>query len=322
MGCPFPLSGYCLRALLAVLLALGVLCGCGRKTPGRASDAAPAPVAVWTNPSATTPLLPFLAALPPEERCLHGWNTTVAFQSLLLGGEGDFWVGHLEGFARAYHRGAPLQLLAVTGWRKWQLLAKRAMRFPEDFRNREVPFGPADGAGRYLLEALLRESGEETIRIAPLDVKPLMLRALQGQVDFLMLPEPFATSLCRKDPSFQRITSLEEIYGAIRHRAPEVPWAGIAVNVHWARKNPRRVAELLEKMSRWEPASPGEICALWTPEQEVFSHITQAELRDSLARDPVKCIPAVDIVDDIREFLGIVAPENPFDPNMIYAPSP
>ncbi len=322
MGCLFAFSGSCLRALLAVFLAFGALCGCGKKAPDGAEDAVSAPVVVWTNPSATTPLLPILAALPPEERSLQGWNTTVAFQSLLLGGEGDFWVGHLEGFACAYRRGAPLQLLAVTGWRKWQLLAKRNLRFPEDFRNRELPFGPADGAGRYLLEALLREAEENTIRIAPLDVKPLMLRALQGQVDCLMLPEPFATSLCRKDPSFHRITSLEEIYGVLRHRAPEVPWAGIAVNTHWARKNPRRVAELLEKMSQWAPSSPEEVCALWTPEQEAFSHITQAELRDSLERDPVKCVPAADMVEEIREFLGIVAPENAFDPEMIYTPAP
>lgn len=322
MGCPFPLPGFCLRALLAAFLAFGVLCGCCRKAPAGAEDAAGAPVVVWTNPSATTPLLPLLAALPPEERSLQGWNTTVAFQSLLLGGDGDIWVGHLEGFARAYRRGAPLQLLAVTGWRKWQLLAKQPLRFPEDFRNREVPFGPADGAGRYLLEALLRESGEDTIRIAPSDVKPLMLRALQGQIDCLMIPEPFATSLCRKDPSFQRVTSLEEIYGDIRHRAPEVPWAGIAVNTRWARKNPRRGADLLAKMSRWAPASSEEICALWTPGQEAFSHITQEELRDSLARDPVKCVPAADMIDEIREFLGIVAPENPFDPKMVYVPAP
>lgn len=321
MGCLFSSLGCLLRLLLVAFVAVTAFCGCNRQKTQEAAAAASvssAPVVIWTNASATTPLLPLLAALPEEERSLQGWNTTVAFQSLLLGGQGDFWVGHLEGFARAYRRGAPLRLLAVTGWRKWQLLAKREMRFPEDFRNGELPFGPSDGAGRYLLEALLKESGEDTIRIAPLDVKPLMLRALQGQIEFLMLPEPFATALCKKDPVFHRITSLEEIYGAIRHCAPEVPWAGIAVNAHWAQENPQRVEELLERMSQWAPASSEEVCALWTPEQEAFSHITQAELRDSLANDPVKCTPAKDMVGEIREFLGIVAPDCEFDEEMIY----
>ncbi len=320
MGCLLSSIGSPLRFLLVAALASSILCGCRKNAANAATtgDSASSVVTIWTNSSATTPLLPLLAALPEEERLLQGWNTTVAFQSLLLGGQGEFWVGHLEGFARAYRRGAPLKLLAVTGWRKWQLLSKREMRFPEDFRGKELPFGPADGAGRYLLEALLKDAGEDTIRIAPLDVKPLMLRALQGQAEFLMLPEPFATSLCKKDPSFHRITSLEEIYGAIRHRAPEVPWAGIAVNDTWAQENPQRVQELLERMSQWSPASPEEVCALWTPQQEAFSHITQAELRDSLTQDPVKCVPAKKMIGEIREFLGIVAPELPFDENILW----
>ena len=319
---PFPLF-----ALLALTLF-----ACRPETSPKAPEdgsAAPA-VTAWANRGTTTPLLPLLGAAEEAgwRLDLRPWNTTMAFQSLLLAGEGEFWVGHLEGFARAARRGAPLRILAVTGWRKWQLLSRRegVGGFPEDFLGREVSIAPADGAGRFLLEKLLREEGVAGVKVVPVDVRPLLLKAMEGKAEDLFLPEPFATVLLEKGLGFQRVDSLEAYYGRVRGGAPEVPWAGVAVNAHWAEAHPRETEELLEGMMAWNSrggAREGEgegVSRLWTAGREEASGISREALAESLLRDPVKVVPAWRMEGEVREFLKVVAPELAFRPEWLWRP--
>ncbi len=243
----------------------------------------------------------------------------MAFQSLLLGGDGIFWVGHLEGFARAAAHGAPVKLLAVTGWRKWQVLSKKkGVDFPGAFAGTTIPLAPADGAGRFLLEALLKEQGEK-VAILPMDMKPLLLKLLDGQFDSVILPEPFATMLVEKNIGFQRAGSIEEYYGHCRNCAPEVPWAGIAVNAEWAEQHKVETEEILEKLvsagERLSGMSPEDAAGYW-PEGK--AGVKRGELAASLARDPVQVVPARDVLGKIQEFLTIVAPGVPCGDDLVW----
>ncbi|MGN0867761.1 MAG: hypothetical protein ACI4SG_08830 [Oligosphaeraceae bacterium] len=305
------------------LLALMASSGCSRHPEGTPREAPDTPAVVWCHSSATTPILPLLAAQKTAfPMTLRAWNTTMAFQSLLLAGDGDLWVGHLEGFARAHRRGAPLRLLAVTGWRKWHLLSRReTASFPRDFRGRSVAIAPADGAGRFLLERLLQETGEQEVAVLPLDVKPLLLKALEGKVDDLFLPEPFATVLLEKSPDFHRVDSLEGYYGRVRQCPPEVPWAGIAVNAHWAQQHPQEVDALLAQMVSWSEEGGENAPLLWTEERVAFSGISREELTHSLLLDPVKAVPAWQMSREIEAFLALVAPDVPFSPRMLWEPA-
>ncbi len=305
---------------LLLLLALALAWGCSPAPSRPPQDQTESPAAVWCHSAATTPILPLLAA-PEPPLAFHAWNTTMAFQSLLLAGDGDLWVGHLEGFARAYRRGAPLRLLAITGWRKWHLLSRRTgVTFPRDFQGRTVAIAPADGAGRFLLERLLQETGETGVTLLPLDVKPLLLKALEGKVEDLFLPEPFATVLLEKSPDFHRVDSLEEYYGRVRNCPPEVPWAGIAVHTHWAETHPRELQALLAHMEQWTAEGGKNAALLWTKEREDFSGISREALEHSLALDPVKAVPAWKIPQELADFLTLVAPDVPFPPQMLWHP--
>ena len=296
-----------------ILILSGLLASCRPRTGEK--------VVVWANGSATTPVLP-LHALQESSWEFREWNTTVAFQSLLLAGDGVFWVGHLEGFARAYQHGAPLRIVAITGWRKWQILSRNPDgKFPEDFQKDDLGFAPADGAGRFLLEALLKEQ-KSSLKLQPMETRQMMLKALDGQLDSLVIPEPFATALLKKDPSFHRITSLEEYYGHCRSCAPEVPWAGIAVHREWADRHPEEMKRLADRLgvvgTELASMTPEKAAEFWPQEKEKSAGISRAALADSLERDPVKVVLAKDMVLQLREFLAIVAPEISFDEGMIW----
>lgn len=264
-------------------------------------------IVVWSNSAATTPVLPLYAISDSFNFRFEEWNTTMAFQSLLLAGDGTLWVGHLEGFARAKERGAPVRLLAVTGWRKWQILSTNPnARFPDDFVGGTISFAPADGAGRFFLEKLLGESRTD-VRLQPVDVKPLMLRALEGKADAMILPEPFATILIEKCPALHRIDSLEEYYGRVKNRPPEIPWAGIAVNSNWADAHPeetrRLLDELLQVNAEFATLTPREIAQFWPEEKAEKLGITRDAVEKSLANDPVLVRSADDMTQEIDEFL-------------------
>lgn len=278
-------------------------------------------IVVWANPTATTPVLP-LYALKRTDMEFREWNSTMAFQSLLLSGDGEIWVGHLEGFARAYAHGAPLRLLAVTGWRKWQILSKRAKaEFPKDFQVDGIAFAPSEGAGLFLLKALLREQGVD-MEVRPMEMRVALLKALDGRLDSLMLPEPFATTLMAKDAGFRRIGSLEEYYGRCRNRADEVPWAGIAVNSKWADSHPEEVdgilADIVENGSLLSGMKASDIAEFWPSEKAESTGISREAVASALEYDKVKVVAAEDMVEDIREFLQVIVPDAPMEEGMLW----
>ena len=279
-------------------------------------------ITVWTNPSATTPVLPLYACASAADFDFRDWNTTMALQSLLLAGDGEFWIGHLEGFARVYRHGAPIKLLAVTGWRKWQFLSKKADGvFPEDFLRNGIEFAPSDGAGYYLLNALLKEQGV-SMEVRPMEMRVALLKALDGRIDSIMLPEPFATTLMSKNLGFKRICSLEDYYGKCRNSASEVPWAGIAVNSEWAERHSEYVERILSEMLAasefLSQMAPEEVSQFWPSEKAESSGIGRDAVAAALEHDKVKAVPAEDIISEIEDFLKVVAPDCPFDDGIIW----
>lgn len=304
--------------ILVFVLTIGALfvTSCGK------SQEKSSKITVWSNPSATTPVLPLYANESSSEFDFRDWNTTMAFQSLLLAGDGELWVGHMEGFARAASHGAPVKLLAVTGWRKWHLLSKKSdCVFPDDFANDGIEFAPADGAGYYLLEALLKEQGV-SMDVRPMEMRVALLKALDGRVESLMLPEPFATTLMSKNAGFHRVTTLEEYYGKCRNAASEVPWAGIAVNAKWADSHPEKVdkilSELLSDGDELSAMNAEKVSQYWPLEKVESSGISREAVAAALEYDKVKAVAAEDMVDELRNFLKVVAPDCPLEEGMIW----
>ena len=213
----FFFNPFLLSALLGVaaLWLLLVNRGSGRPQAGAGE------IVVYTNPGATTPVLPLWhiareGKIPGVDFRFRHWNSPVTLQSLLLAGDGVLWVGHTESFIRAQRHGAPVRLLAVTGWRKWQIVSRLpGKRFPEDFcPDGRLDFAPPGSSGKVLVEKLLLRQGLK-VDFAPVELQALMLRLVEGRSDTAMLPEPFATTVLARLPEMRIVSSAEKIYDEI-----------------------------------------------------------------------------------------------------------
>ncbi len=84
------------------------------------------------------------------ERCnleIHLWKNLDSLRGNILAGKGDLFLGHTEGFVRAAQRGAPVQLLVTTGWRKFYLVCRPA------FNNAKTPARFSDFYGKTMAVA-------------------------------------------------------------------------------------------------------------------------------------------------------------------------
>ena len=86
-------------------------------------------LSIYTTGQATTPQMPLWKALAEQDLGftpeIHYWKNLGDLRGALLAGKGDIWVGHVDGFAQAALRGAPVRIVAVTGWRKFYILTSR-----------------------------------------------------------------------------------------------------------------------------------------------------------------------------------------------------
>ncbi|MBO7741163.1 MAG: hypothetical protein J6S21_01285, partial [Victivallales bacterium] len=192
--------------LTLLLLAGGAVFLLGRS--GKA-DGGQVEITVFTNPGATTPVLPlfFLAQegrIPEARFNFRYWNSPVTLQSMMLAGDGVLWIGQTESLLKARDAGAPLRILAVTGWRKWQIVSRlHGKNFPADFcPDGRLDFAPPGAAGKLLVEKLLAGEGTE-LKFVPHELQSLMLRLVEGRCHTAMLPEPFATTILERLPDLK-----------------------------------------------------------------------------------------------------------------------
>jgi NitT/TauT family transport system substrate-binding protein len=301
--------------------------------PATASPATALPTPVlrlYTNPGTTTPQIPLWAAERAGQ--LAGvftldtqlWKTTDHLQSVLLAGEGDAWIGHLDGFARARNRGAPVVLLAVTGWRKFALVSSDAtVKGFADFARRSLPYAPFGCPSVDVLRAVMPDLAA-TITFEPNEPKQLALKMMQGKVGSALLPEPLVTTLLEKLPGIRVVANLEDEYARLNGGLPRMPIAGIAIHANVAARDPERVERLLQAL-----LGAAETLAK-TPDQaanvlpaEFAEFVPRETVRRSLERDVILAKAARDVAAEIERYLRIVTPElfadgKPLDPTFLW----
>ena len=270
----------------------------------------------YSTPAATTPQLPFWAGIRSGKILdlfrieLRLWRDMEQLQGLLLAGKGDLWLGHTDGFARAYRRGAPVRLLVVSGWRKFHLLSRPdGPSSFEDLGGRTLAYAPQGSPAVPLLHSLL--SGRlPPIEFAPHQPAQLAHLLRQGALDSALVPEPLASTLLLQDPSLRIAASLEDLYGRLTHGPSRFPLAGLAVNATTARRFPDRISRLLEILVEEGKALASDPARGLRDLPETCSGSLPAEvLAASLARDPILALPATEVAGEIEAYLGRVAPE-------------
>lgn len=238
------------------------------------------------------------------------WKTTAHLLSMLLAGKGDLWVGNVDGFARARARGAPVVLIAVTGWRKFSLVStKPTVQAFTDFAHRELPYAPMGCPSVDILRAVYGTK-LDTVDFVPYEPKQLALHMLQGRIHSALLPEPLVTVLLRKVPDLRLIAHVEDEYARINGGRARMPIAGIAVHAKFLRQHPREVASLAKGIM----VAARRLAA--TPERaprvlpETFAHVvSRADVEASLERDGILAVSAAEAREEILRYVHIVAPD-------------
>lgn len=267
----------------------------------------------YTAPMATSPQIPFWAGVKDGEILklfnlkVEYWKDIDDLQGVLLAGKGDLWLGHVEGFARARKRGAPVALLAVTGWRKNYLLSTHPdLRRLEDFIGRTLPFTPMGNPAVPVMKALLGKD----IEFQPQEARQLSMLLSRGSIDSALAPEPLATMLLEKVPRLRVVVNLEEEYGKRTGHPPRMPIAGIAVNSETAALYPEKIKALLGILQEEgrRLTAQAELAADMLPDS--FTNFIPRELvRASLERDQILVEPASTIELELVDYFKLVAPE-------------
>ncbi len=308
-------------ASLAILIALAIWGGYNimregtRPTPATEQTT----FSIYTTGMATTPQMPLWKALADKKLtftpAVHYWKNLDDLRSTLLAGKGDIWIGHIDGFAQAAMRGAPVQLVSVTGWKKFYILTTRPelknfndiLRLPH---SSNIASAPPRSPGVAVLKTL-EKKGLPRLNYTPHEPKQLALKAVNGDVDILLLPEPLVSVLLKKNPKLRVIASVEEEFGRLTGKAPFMPIAGIAVNTDTLKKHPD-LARNLEKAMQEEEAilQSDPMSGLKALPLEFEKYVPRPIVEASLKRDVIRVRPAHAVEPLIREYLAMLLPES------------
>ena len=271
---------------------------------------------LYTSPSVTTPQLPFFAARAAGrldsvfKLKIEYWKDPESLQTLVLAGKGDLWIGHIEGFARARAKGAPVTLVAVTGWRKFYLLSSRLdVLTPEALSGKNLPYTPAGSPSVPVLRAILGQSADK-VNFSAEEPKQLAMKLLAGTYDTALVPEPIVSSILAKNPALKVIWSLEDEFAERFGGNPRLPLAGIAVNTNYLSSHPAAVERLLSGMKAGAEdlkTRPENACEVMPAE---FSEFVPCQmLQASLKRDIIQVEKASEVQAEIMRYISLVAPE-------------
>jgi NitT/TauT family transport system substrate-binding protein len=289
----------------------------------RAAENTEKPLLLYTAMTATTPQIPLWAAIGAgwpagRELRVDYWKSLDDLRGLILAGRGDIWVGHLEGFAQAARRGAPVTLVAVTGWKKFYFVAAGGEEGPRSLeslalalRREGLPLAvaPQDSPAIGVLEELARRGGP-SFTIEAMPTQQAMLAMIRGSRSCALLPEPLVSALLAKKDGLRIAASLESEMAGLSGGPARLPLVGIAVRTSLAREEPALVRGLARAMREEAVKLAGRPAeALAVLPQNVRGAFGAGVLESSLSRDPVLVVPAGEARQEILDFLRMVLPD-------------
>jgi NitT/TauT family transport system substrate-binding protein len=270
----------------------------------------------YTTGLASTPQMPFWAGVRSGEITslmnleVHQWKDLDGLRATVLAGKGDIWLGHIEGFAQARMQGAPISLLAVTGWRKLYFLSKDpALKTIADFKGKMVPFTPPASPGVAVMRSLMQK-GAPRFQFAPYEPKRLAMSLVEGKINWAFAPEPLVSVLLAKVPGLEVVGSLEDLYGRLNHCPKRMPIAGIAMNSHTLAKYPALAKELTRIMVKQAKIlAENPVSGIDALPRSFEKFAPKKIVENSLKRDLILARPAAESIPEIRAYLKMLLPE-------------
>lgn len=291
-------------------------------SPARAMDKGKSEIVLYTALTATTPQIPLWAAINegwPENASISVkyWKTLDDLRGIILAGKGDIWLGHLEGFTQAALRGAPVELVAVTGWKKFYFVGPKTSTATDmkslaaELQRMDTPLNvaPQESPSLAVLENI-KQRGGPSFDIAAMQPQQLMLEMLRGKRQFALLPEPLVSTILAKKPDLKVLTNLEEEFSKLYGGPARLPLVGIAVHARFAEKNPEAVKNLVAAMQGHAThlATDSEAAIDVLPEN-IRKAVGEGLIRTSLPRDMILVESVSDAKEEIASFLKMILPD-------------
>jgi NitT/TauT family transport system substrate-binding protein len=293
---------------------------------GAQPDPALPKLTLYTAIGATTPQLPLWKMIRsgwPKgyELSVNYWKTLDDLRGIILAGKGDIWLGHLEGFAQAARRGAPVTLVAVTGWKKFYLVGiDRQATYSSPFtleeaaaelkqRGLPLPIAPQESPAAGILKSMAARGGP-AFTLAPMPIQQLVLEMQREKHPYALLPEPILSALLANKNNLRILAGLEEEYARRFGGEKRLPWVGLAVHKRLASENPAFVSFLVQALQQAAADLAGKADeAVDALPDQVLAAFGRAVLLESLKRDIILALPAREARKEIEDFLRIVLPE-------------
>lgn len=301
------------REFLALALAALAFCGASRANA----------LVIYTAVGATTAQAPLFGAIkdgwdPGEVIEIRFWKDLDDLRGVILAGEGDVWVGHLDGLAQAARRGAPVRLLALTAWAdKFRFLTTDpGISSPAELAKRTTAGEPLNVAPRgspavSLIEAA-RRTGGPGFAFADRPQQRIAMELGRGTLRHVEVPEPLASVLRSKFPALRDVGGLSEVFKPTGDLGHGAPMAGVAVRAASTDETPERFRSLTGAMVRWAERNgtdPDATLAVLPP--ETLSSLGAESVRASLERDPTFVVDAATAKPLIEETLRVLDGPHP-----------
>ncbi|MBN2752805.1 MAG: hypothetical protein JXQ84_08875, partial [Rhodospirillaceae bacterium] len=249
---------------------------------------------------------------------------------LILAGKGDIWIGHIDGFAQAARRGAPVVLTAITAWsEKFQFLTlDTEATSPQDLAIRLHANGEAlavvpQGSPAHAFLDAMTGTGLPKFKLIPASPQYAGIGLSRGQIRHLMVPEPLASGLITKFPQLRRIGSLADIPSGHPTDPAGLPMAGVAVRAECLAAEPALIADLTAKMRAWTERNhdnPAAILPILPADTRAA--VGEEVLANSLHHDPLKVEHAAHAKEAVRRALAILDGPHPVADSFFAPASP
>ncbi len=222
----------------------------------RAKDPTLPWLTLHSNALATGPQLALWQAIEQGrilQRCnvrVKLWKTLNELEKNLLAGDADLWIGHTDIFVGAATKGAPVQLLLTTAWRKFYLVSsdRNALHF-NDFIGKNLAVSPPGSPAVPILKSL----GNGKLSDISFTFEPpqrVLKKLITGKISAALLPEPLVTKALTANPRLMVGENVAELYARQTGQQRGMPIAGIAVHQKTAKKYPEIIRWIADETMR------------------------------------------------------------------------
>jgi len=174
--------------------------------------------------------------------------------------------------AKAYNLSEKIKCVAICGNGNLSLVTKDAnIKQFTDIKDKEVYVAGQGSTPEYMFLYLLNQNGIKANLNFSVPTTNIPSYLIENQIDYAVLPEPFATIATNKDSNLKKSIDLQEEFKKFNKEFENYPLTVIVCTKEFAKKNPTLVKDFLDeyKKSLENTLNHPKIAAEYTQKHEL-----------------------------------------------------